>query len=120
MKVLVCGSRLWTDPWLILAELRKLPSDVTIIHGGARGADRLGGTMAEGIGLKVIEVPAEWGRYGRSAGPIRNQKMLDMKPDLVLAFHEDRGLGKGTAHMVRIARKAGVEVRVYNPPLDGV
>ena len=51
---------------------------------------------------------AKWALIGRGAGPLRNQQMLrEGKPDLVLAFPG----GKGTAHMVRIARKAGVPVQ---------
>lgn len=112
MKVLICGSRDWTDVHPILRELRELPSDVTVIHGDARGADRLAGSVADGIGLKVISVPAEWNRYGRGAGPVRNQKMLDMGPDLVVAFPV-RG-SRGTMDMIRRALRKGVKVRVYD------
>jgi hypothetical protein len=49
---------------------------------------------------------ADWHRHGRAAGPIRNQKMLDWGPDLVVAFAG----GTGTAGMVRLARAACVEV----------
>jgi hypothetical protein len=52
--------------------------------------------------------PADWDGYGRRAGPIRNQKMLDTeRPDLVLAFHP---AGPGTRHMISIAREQGFEV----------
>jgi UDP-N-acetylmuramoylalanine-D-glutamate ligase len=50
--------------------------------------------------------PAKWDLHGKSAGPIRNQQMLDTGVDLVIAFPG----GKGTAHMVSIAKKAGVKV----------
>lgn len=57
--------------------------------------------------VPVIVYHADWNAHGRSAGPIRNAKMLaEGKPDLVVAFPG----GKGTAHMVGIARKAGVPV----------
>jgi hypothetical protein len=49
---------------------------------------------------------ADWHWHGRAAGPIRNQKMLDWGPDLVVAFAG----GDGTACMMRLARAAGVEV----------
>ena len=120
MRVLICGAAPrrgvggWTDVYAILRELRKLPNDVVIIHGDAHGADRLAGSVADGIGLKVIPVPAEWHRYGRGAGPVRNRAMLEMGPDLVIAFHADIASSAGTAHMVKIAREAGVEVRVYS------
>ena len=56
--------------------------------------------------------PADWIRHGRAAGPIRNEQMLrEGCPDLVVAFHDDPGLGRGTADMVRRALAAGVPVR---------
>jgi hypothetical protein len=114
---LVCGSREWVAPAPILRELAELMEEepnLIVIHGAACGADRLAGQVAAMLGIDVIEVPAEWDQHGRAAGPIRNQKMLDMEPDLVLAFHERMDLGKGTRDMVTRARKAGVEVEVYH------
>ena len=99
---------------MILQELKKFPLKTTIIHGAAKGADRIAGEIAVGLGFnEVIAVPANWDKHHRAAGPIRNQVMLDMKPDLVLAFHDDPNLGKGTADMVSRARRAGVEVQVF-------
>ena len=104
----------WKNPWPIIRELRNLPSASIIIHGNAKGADKLAGELAYGLGFRVISVNAEWSRYGRGAGPIRNKKMLSMKPDLVLAFHEDISKSKGTKDMVTIARKAGIEIKVFS------
>jgi hypothetical protein len=58
--------------------------------------------------LEMIEVPAEWETHGRKAGPIRNARMLEHQPQLVVAFP---GGGRGTADMIAKAREAGVEVR---------
>jgi UDP-N-acetylmuramoylalanine-D-glutamate ligase len=56
-------------------------------------------------GLEVY--PADWKLHGKSAGHIRNQQMLDeSKPDIVIAFPG----GRGTANMIKRAKKAGVEV----------
>ena len=57
--------------------------------------------------------PAEWDTFGKAAGPIRNGWMLKMEPDLVLAFHNDIRQSKGTANMVSIARKKGIEVKIF-------
>ena len=100
---------------IIERELRKLPSDTLIIHGAARGADTLGKFVAEKIGLKVINdgkgFPADWNRYGKGAGPVRNQQMIDEgKPDLVLAFHENINESRGTKDMVARARGIGLKV----------
>ena len=104
----------------IQRELRKiiqarahLSDPIQVIHGAARGADTIGGKVAKEMKLSVEAIPANWGLYGKAAGHIRNKWMLDRKPDLVLAFHPDIESSKGTKHMVKIAREAGVEVRVF-------
>ncbi len=117
MRVLVCGDRNWKNMGVIERELKKFPSDTIVIHGAARGADTLGKFVAEKIGLKVINdgkgFPADWKRYGRAAGPIRNQQMIDEgKPDLVLAFHENLNASKGTRDMVNRAESVGIKVVV--------
>lgn len=113
MRVLVCGSRNWADRATILRELSRFPQGTTVIEGGCRGADRLAAEIARELGFKVVEFRAEWQRYGRAAGPIRNRRMLDEgRPDLVLAFHAAIKKSRGTADMIRQARRAGVSVRV--------
>lgn len=65
------------------------------------------------LGLNTRRYPANWQRYGRAAGPVRNQQMLDEgKPDLILAFHQDIVNSKGTADMIRRANRAGVPTRI--------
>ena len=65
-----------------------------IISGMASGADTFAVEWAARFGFPLRAFPAEWDKHGRSAGPIRNQRMLDEgKPDLVVAFPG----GKGTA-----------------------
>jgi hypothetical protein len=114
MRILVCGDRNWCNMSIIERELKKFPSDTVVIHGAAKGADTLGGFVADKLGFKVLVFPAKWGIYGKGAGPIRNQKMLDEgKPDLVLAFHENIDESKGTRDMVHRARGAGVKVVIF-------
>lgn len=86
MKVLITGSRNWTDREVIKYHLADLPADTTVIHGAARGADQLADSVARELGFEVIAVPADWTLHGRAAGPIRNQRMLEHNPDLVIAF----------------------------------
>lgn len=119
MRVLVCGSRNWLDFGSILKRIRAIGPDV-VIEGDACGADRLAGNVVEllnrttGLDIQLIEFPADWHRFGRSAGVIRNQQMLDEGiPDLVLAFHPNIAESKGTRDMVQRARKAGIRVVVY-------
>jgi hypothetical protein len=123
VRILVCGDRHWTDEEEIRIQLGVLLSEgpwrrgesVTIIEGEQRGADLLARKVAEDLGLVVEPYPADWDKYGKAAGPIRNRVMLDEgKPDLVLAFHHDLSASKGTANMVKQARAAGVPVVVYD------
>jgi hypothetical protein len=86
-----------------------LPSDIIIIAGGARGADECAIEWAVVNWCRFQEFPADWDKYGKAAGMIRNRQMLEEgKPDLVIAFPG----GRGTAGMVTLARKAGVETIV--------
>ena len=129
MRVLVCGSRTWSDKEAILKALFSAEHEYdeyikVLIHGGANGADKLAGEAArEMCGYSVpkeqvlantpeIRVfPANWNLYGKAAGFIRNQQMLDEgKPDLVLAFWD--GESRGTKMMIDLAKKAGVPVKV--------
>ena len=114
-RILVCGSRRWTDGALILRELSALRGVEVVIEGEAPGADTLVRQAADQLGIPVLPFPADWDRYGRGAGPRRNQQMLDeMKPDLVLAFSEDLNSSRGTADMVARARRAGLPVRLIS------
>lgn len=111
--VLVCGDRNWTDMVPIHRELAKQRPDV-VIHGGARGADRLGGLAAGILSIPVVEFPAQWDLFGKRAGVVRNQKMLDEgHPTLVLAFHKNLSASKGTKDMVRRAEKAGIPFEIW-------
>ena len=115
MRVLVCGSRDFTHRKIIdaaLFGLAHIEADLTVMQGGARGADMFAREWAddflpEGHSLTFL---ADWKTHGRGAGPIRNQRMLDEgRPDMVLAFvskplHESRG----TADMIRRAMTAGI------------
>ena len=115
MKILVCGDRNWNNAEAMCRELMFLSTrgDITIIHGDCRGADKMAGEFAVLMGFTVIVVPAEWEKYGRRAGPVRNKKMFDEnRPDLVLAFHEHIDESKGTKHMMEYAKKKGCPARL--------
>jgi hypothetical protein len=105
-RILVCGGRDFSDRSLLERildlSLDKWGADgIVIIHGGARGADTLAGEWAKYHNIECIEEKADWEKYGKRAGPIRNQKMLDEhKPEIVVAFPG----GTGTTHMVLLAK----------------
>ena len=119
MKILICGDRNWQDKEPIRRELKtiiKLFGPVAhIIHGCCRGADKMAGEVAEEMGIEVMEFPADWNKYGRKAGILRNIEMLDEgKPDMVLAFHENIANSKGTANMVSRSKSDGLTVLVFD------
>lgn len=108
----MCGGRDFDDWELLHSSLQKLPIK-SIVNGGARGADVMSSSYAEQYAIPVVVYPAEWDKYGKGAGHIRNARMLqNYKPDLVVAFPG----GKGTANMIKIAKIGGV--RVWEPALD--
>lgn len=93
--------------------LLTLSKDAVIIEGECRGADRIAREEAEKLGMEVIPFEAKWERYGRGAGHIRNQKMLDEgKPDKVVAFHNDITSSKGTKDMIRRAKEADIPTEI--------
>ena len=129
MRVLVCGGRtfgrklnnkrIWVkdkeEVHLLVTTLNKLYFDEgmdVLIEGEAEGADKLSRWWASILNIEVIKFPAHWKLYGKSAGFIRNKKMLDQgKPDLVIAFPG----GVGTANMCDLAEAAGIEIRRIKP-----
>jgi UDP-N-acetylmuramoylalanine-D-glutamate ligase len=115
MRILVCGGRDYCDYHEFDRRMDDLYSwlgegedfGLTVIQGGAKGADFLAKGWAKSLGFPCTEFPADWKKHGKAAGAIRNQQMLDEgKPDLVVAFPG----GNGTKDMVSRARKAGIEV----------
>jgi hypothetical protein len=116
MRVLVCGSRFYTDRDHMWSELNRLDAErgpfTVLIHGGAAGADTLAMQWAHMTGLSGRDIAplaffAEWPKYGRAAGSIRNQRMIDEgKPDLGISFPG----GQGTRDMVRKLLIARIEV----------
>ena len=105
-RVLVCGGRDYADRDRVFAELDALQPIRMVIHGNARGADALAHEWCLSRRVQAAPCPAKWSKYGKRAGPMRNEAMLGHSPDLVLAFPG----GRGTADMVSRARKAGVRV----------
>jgi hypothetical protein len=116
--VVVCGSRFQGagfDTMLAVSlaisrRINELPQDAVVVTGGASGADWWAHNHAGHRGLARRVIRADWDRYGKRAGVIRNIQMLDERPDLVIAFWD--GESRGTAHTIREARKRGIPVEV--------
>jgi hypothetical protein len=113
LRILVCGSRDWTDKDAIVDVLHDYAhANVIVLHGGARGADRLADEVAFRIyGFGVEEFPADWKKHGKRAGLLRNLRMLDAHPDKVIAFQ--RNGSRGTQHTIDEARRRGIPVEVH-------
>lgn len=127
MKVLVCGSRDWTDRKAIEREFAKLPKGTIIIHGAHwEGADALADATAMKYGFQIRRYPADWNDptlpNKKAAGPIRNAKMIrEEHPDkdgvpisMGLAFTVDMSRSRGTKDCTERARKAGIKVEVFS------
>lgn len=110
MRVLVTGGRDYQNFRKVeqaLNRYHRLYGITEIVEGGARGADSLARQWARQNNVRVRTFPADWKKYGRSAGPIRNRQMLtEARPHRVVVFPG----GRGTAHMARTARDHGILV----------
>lgn len=114
MKIIVCGGRDYDNAeymTTVLDELHAATEITSVVHGDARGADRMAAMWAHRNGIEVIPYPADWTRYGDGAGHIRNAEMLQENPQMVIAFPG----GGGTANMVKIAKKARIPTMEYDP-----
>lgn len=113
MRVLVCGSRHFKDEDLMEKVLDEFRIS-TIIEGEARGADVMARQYGERRNIPVEPFPADWNKYGKAAGPIRNSQMLkEGRPDLVIAFKYEGS--RGTQNMIDQAKRKGIEVHEVNP-----
>lgn len=115
-RILITGSRDWTDynaiAMSIVGEIESHLEDVVIVHGAAPGADSLAGDFARAFNYTEERHPAQWEVHGKAAGPIRNQKMVDLGADVCLAFPLPQS--RGTYDCMRRAEEAGIPVKVFN------
>jgi predicted Rossmann-fold nucleotide-binding protein len=112
MRVLVTGGRDYDDGTTVAAEMRKFvkaaggTDRLVVINGGAPGLDRLVMQWCEQMGVPCITMFAPWNStYGRGAGPVRNQWMIDFcDPTYAVVFPG----GRGTADMEKRIIEAGI------------
>jgi hypothetical protein len=117
-KVIIAGGRDFKDYELLRKEMDYLLSarikagyKIIIISGTANGADKLGERYAIEKGYKIIRMPADWDKFGKSAGYKRNAEMADVA-DACAVFWDNRS--KGTGHMINIAESKGLLLRIIN------
>jgi hypothetical protein len=112
MKIIVAGSRDFNDYLLVKYTILPFTSkleDVEIVSGGAKGADRLGEILANDNKYKLKIFPADWDKYGKSAGYKRNKQMAEYA-DALVAFWD--GESKGTKMMIELAKQMNLKVKV--------
>ena len=115
IKIIVAGSRSFNDYDILRRELdsylieKNIKEEIEIVSGGAVGADQLGERYAIERKLKIKKFPAEWGRYGKSAGFIRNKQMAFYATHCVCFWD---GESKGTKMMINIAREHGLKPEI--------
>ncbi len=119
--IIVSGSRDWTDGAIIdkvvASIVSEFSTDIHIVHGAARGADKHFAWYAYKHGIPIENIhgyPADWKRHNLAAGPIRNREMLDKHPEATLLVAFPLLTSKGTCDMIDEARKRGLEIRIYD------
>lgn len=114
MRVLFTGSRDVISPCTLMDAIDSLGDNVEIIVGDCpTGADSIVRQYCEETNRNFTVFKADWGKYGRAAGPIRNKEMIDTEPDLVIALPV--GKSAGTRGCMKLAQDANISVLVIPP-----
>jgi len=118
VKVIIAGSRDLDYPEIVREAIDKSGWRFQIeevVHGGCRGVDMCAGAWAAEEKIPVRVFPAEWGKHGLRAGPIRNAQMADYADALIAVWD---GVSKGTKNMIAEANARMLKVYVYRYPSD--
>jgi len=113
-RVLITGSRDWIASGTIMGALMKAWNDLgpfVLVHGDARGADRMAAGYHSHWGGECEAHPAQWELHGKRAGFVRNAEMVALGADLCLAFIKDES--RGATMCARLAEEAGIPTRRY-------
>lgn len=111
-KIIIAGSREFNDYKLLESKMNIITSkytNVEIVSGTCYGADQLGERYAKQHNLPIKQFPADWNKYGKSAGPIRNAQMADYADACIVFWN---GKSKGTKSMINLARQKGLAVQI--------
>ena len=114
MKLIIAGGRDFNNYdrlEYVLSVLLKNQKPFAIVCGMARGADALGRSWGLNNGIEIIEMPADWGQYGKGAGYIRNKEMAKIATHCICFWD---GKSRGTKHMIDLAKEFNLNLRVVN------
>jgi hypothetical protein len=112
MKIIIAGGRDFNDYDMLCRRVDKILSrqtEIEIVSGVAKGADKLGERYALERGYKITRFIADWNTFGKAAGYRRNIEMA-VYADALIAFWNNES--KGTEHMITVAKKQGLLIRV--------
>lgn len=119
MRIIIAGSRTVTEqqvrdalewcPWIGFVSC--------VVSGGAKGADQFGERWAIQQGLEIKQFLAEWGKYGKRAGPLRNKMMAENADGLIAVWD---GSSRGTSSMIDLGQTAGLRIFITRTDIDGV
>ncbi len=112
MRTIIAGSRENISFDDVLNAIRLAPWEPTIlISGTARGVDRMGESWANANNIPIEKYPANWNKYGKRAGYLRNEEMAKNAEALIAVWD---GKSKGTKHMINIAKKYNLRCFIYD------
>jgi hypothetical protein len=116
VRLAVVGDRNFTDYSFVEKTLDRIIkekkfSDITIVSGGARGVDTLAEMYASKHNLPIKVWEADWDKFGKSAGPIRNEQVVH-DSDFMVAFKAE--FSKGTLNAINQAKNYALECIVIN------
>lgn len=111
MKIIVAGSRDIGDRGAVARAIKSSPFNITeILSGNARGVDTIAENYAFYESIPVKLFPADWDKYGKPAGAIRNRQMGEQADGLIAVWD---GESKGTRNMIEIMNELGKPVHLY-------
>ena len=122
-KIIIAGSRNFTDYKLLKTKCNEIINDyqntlsssddpsIAIVSGHARGADKLGEQYARENNHYCLVMPADWNKYGKRAGYLRNAEMAKTA-DALIAFWD--GESRGTHHMINLALESNLKTTIIN------
>lgn len=111
MKVIIAGGREITDYEALLKAIENSGFEITeVISGGARGVDYMGEWYAESNNIPLTKKPANWEKFGKAAGGIRNSEMINYGAEALIALWD--GFSSGTADMIDKSRWAGLKTHI--------
>ena len=107
IKLMICGSRVITDEQFVFniidEYVAKLPDDVIVIEGEAYGVDLIAKKWAITHNKQIMSFPAQWDKYGKSAGFRRNYDMVEACDQCLIFWN---GQSKGTKHDIELCKKS--------------